>query len=136
MTLRTSLTSRRSLTMSTLADVDHPVIRFWSLTTRLSAPSMWSLKHTTISSILSDLVKKLSRLRAERAPRDCCRLGAERAACPPRADQQNVGRIFQVTAGAQFVDQCAVDPGGGIDVKVSQGGRGGQAREPQAAGQP
>ena len=52
------------------------------------------------------------------------------------ADQQNVGRRFQVAAGAQFVDQRAVDPGGGIDVEVGQRGRGGQAGEPQPSCQP
>ena len=35
----------------------------------------------------------------------------------------------------EFVDQRAVDPGGGIDVEVGQGGRGGQAGEPQPARQ-
>ena len=55
---------------------------------------------------------------------------------PGRADEQNVGRRFQVAAGAQFVDQRPVDPGGGIDVEVGQGGRGRQAGEPQPARQP
>src|SRR5690606_470535 len=51
-------------------------------------------------------------------------------------DEQDVGRRFQVAAGAQLVDELAVDPGGGVDVEVGQGGRGGQAGEPQPAGQP
>ena len=44
-----------------------------------------------------------------------------------RADEQDVRRGFEVSAGAQFVDQRAVDAGGGVDVKVGEGGRGGQA---------
>ena len=36
----------------------------------------------------------------------------------------------------QLVDELAVDPGGGVDVEVVQGGGGGQAGEPQPAGQP
>ena len=32
--------------------------------------------------------------------------------------------------------KATVDPGGGVDVEVGQGGRGGQAGEPQPAGQP
>ena len=54
---------------------------------------------------------------------------------PGRADQQDVGRRFEVAAGAEFVDQLAVDAGGGVEVEVVQGGRGGQAGEPQPAGQ-
>jgi hypothetical protein len=53
-----------------------------------------------------------------------------------RADQQDIGRRLKVAAGAQFVDELAVDPGGGVDVEVGQGGRGGQAGESQSTGQP
>ena len=50
------------------------------------------------------------------------------------ADQQNVGGRLQVAAGGEFIDELAVHPGGGVDVEALQGGRGGQAGEPQPAG--
>jgi hypothetical protein len=35
-----------------------------------------------------------------------------------RAYQQNVGCGFQVAAGAQLIDQAAVDPGGGVQFEL------------------
>jgi hypothetical protein len=52
-----------------------------------------------------------------------------------RPDQQQVGGRFQVAASRQLVDQLGVDARGGVVVEVLQGGRGGQAGEPQPPGQ-
>ena len=51
------------------------------------------------------------------------------------ADEQDVGRGFEVAAGGQVVDQGSVDTGGGVDVEVVEGGRGGDAGKPQPPGQ-
>lgn len=59
-----------------------------------------------------------------------------RLSCSRRTDEQNVGRRFQIAARAQLVDQLAIDPRGGVDVEIGQRSRGGQAGEPQPAGQP
>lgn len=53
-----------------------------------------------------------------------------------RPDEQDVGRGLEVAAGAQLVNELAVDTGGGVDVEIGQGRRGGQAGEPQPARQP
>jgi hypothetical protein len=50
-------------------------------------------------------------------------------------DQQDVGRRLQIATGAQFVDELAVDPRGGVDVEIVQRGRGGYAGESQPAGE-
>ena len=52
-----------------------------------------------------------------------------------RPDQQDVGGGLQVAAGGQLVDELPVDGRGGVVVEVLQGGRGGQAGEPQPPGQ-
>ena len=52
-----------------------------------------------------------------------------------RADQQDVGGVFQVAAGGQLADQGGVGGGGGVVVEVLQGGRGGQGREAEPPGQ-
>jgi hypothetical protein len=56
-------------------------------------------------------------------------------ACTRRSDQQDVGGRLQVAAGAQLVDQLAVDAGGGVDIEAVQGGGCGYAGEPQPPGQ-
>jgi hypothetical protein len=50
-----------------------------------------------------------------------------------RPDQQHVGGGLDVAAGAELVDQLAVDAGLGIEVEVVQCGWCGQAGETQAA---
>ena len=52
-----------------------------------------------------------------------------------RADQEHVGGGVEVAAGGELVDQRAVDAGLGVVVEVVEGGRGGQAGEPQPAGE-
>ena len=59
-----------------------------------------------------------------------------RAARVGLADEQDVGGGLEVAAAAQVVDQGSVDAHGGVDIKVSEGGRRGQAGEAQPAGQP
>jgi len=53
-----------------------------------------------------------------------------------RPDQQDVGRRLEVAVGCQVPDEGRVDTRLGLVVEVLQGGRAGQAREPEPAGEP
>ena len=55
---------------------------------------------------------------------------------PGWPDQQHVGGGLQVAAGAELGDQVPVEAGGGVVVEVLQAGGGGQAGEPEPAGEP